>query len=298
MSTTTPPAERTQTRSKQRPTKAHTPTKQPSPKAKKERRGTVPPFPERKEGRARGGTQVGLWRGTAQDRWPAERWEEREGDCNAPTIKGKGPPCRKRAGWNTSHLGIGRCERHLGTTRNHEKAARRVLAAQAVQALGLGSRELDVSPSELLLHCNRVAAFDCELLERMLGSLELEPDSSGFVKVKNQDGEEHLEPMRPELKALYGPTYHLTGVWTGEGKPHPYWEMHEAAQKRAIQVSSICLKLKLKDEEVKANTLMAQAVADSHRALVAALGHSLQDPTVKAAMRQALTLVAGAQAAE
>lgn len=53
------------------------------------------------------------WRGTGLDRWPAERWEEREGFCNALTVKGKGPPCRHTAGWDTSHVGTGTCSRKL-----------------------------------------------------------------------------------------------------------------------------------------------------------------------------------------
>jgi hypothetical protein len=174
----------------------------------------------------------------------------------------------------------------------HRRSAAKVQAARAVERLGLGSRELNVSPAELLLHTNRVAAYDCEVLEGLLGSLELEPGSSGFVKDKDT-GE--LVPMRRELKALWGPTYHLTGVWTGEGKPHPYWEMHEAAQKRAYTISSTCLKLKLKEEASETNRLLAQGFVDAMRGVVQALGHSLTDPAVRTAMRAQLTAISGAQ---
>lgn len=174
-----------------------------------------------------------------------------------------------------------------------EKGRRRLEQAQAVERLGLGARELNVSPAELLLHTNRVAAYDCELLERMLSTLELEPEKQAFVKVKNADGQDQLVPMSTELKALYGPTYHLTGVWTGEGKPHPLWDMHEAAQKRAHLISSTCLKLKLKEEEAESNRIVALSFADAMRGLAQALGHSLTDPAVRDAMRQQLERVSG-----
>lgn len=200
-------------------------------------------------------------------------------------IKRDGKPCKR---WPCKGSTV--CTSHGANRASREKGRRRLEQAQAVERLGLGARELDVSPAELLLHANRVAAYDCRLLEGMLGSLELEPDARAFVK----DEQGQLVPMVPELKALYGPTYHLTGVWTGEGKPHPLWDMHEAAQKRAHLISSTCLKLKLKDEETKANTLVAQAFVEAMRGVVQALGHNLQDPAVRDAMRQHLELVAGA----
>ena len=200
-------------------------------------------------------------------------------------IKRDGKPCKR---WPCKGMTV--CTSHGANPVGREKGRRRLEQAQAVERLGLGRGELGMSPAELLLRCNRVAAHDCEMLRELLASLEQEPDTTGFVK----DEQGNLVPMKPELKALYGPTYHLTGVWTGEGKPHPYWSMHLEAEKHALAVSGTCLKLKLKDEETKANTLVAQAFVEAMRGVVQALGHNLQDPAVRDAMRQHLELVAGA----
>lgn len=57
-------------------------------------------------------------------------------------------PCTQAAGAGTDHPGIGRCKLHLGSTRNHAKAAQAVKARQAVAAFAL-PREIE--PHQALL---------------------------------------------------------------------------------------------------------------------------------------------------
>lgn len=66
--------------------------------------------------------------------------------CGATTRAGG--KCGLAAGAGTDHVGIGRCARHGGNTRNHKIAARKELARQAVATYGL-AREID--PATALL---------------------------------------------------------------------------------------------------------------------------------------------------
>lgn len=49
----------------------------------------------------------------------------REAACGARTRQGK-QPCRRPAGWGTSHVGWGNCKLHAGSTRNGVKHAHRL----------------------------------------------------------------------------------------------------------------------------------------------------------------------------
>lgn len=70
-------------------------------------------------------------------------------DCADKTAcDGCAPPCSSRAGAGTSHVGTGRCSRHLGSTRNHVRAAEVEMARQAVTKYGLA---VDVDPAEAMM---------------------------------------------------------------------------------------------------------------------------------------------------
>lgn len=66
--------------------------------------------------------------------------------CDAER-KGKSP-CSMRAGQGTDHVGIGRCSRHLGSTRNHKRAAQREQARQACELFSLTLEHRD--PADVL----------------------------------------------------------------------------------------------------------------------------------------------------
>jgi hypothetical protein len=95
---------------------------------------------------------------------------------------------------------------------------------------------------------------------------------------------------------LYEETFHLTGERTGEAKRHALVALYEDAQKRCSDIAAACLRAKVAEEQVRAAQTIAAAVADSHRALALALGHSPADPKVRQAMRAALAPIAGTAA--
>lgn len=77
--------------------------------------------------------------------------------CGATTRAGG--RCGRPAGWGTDHPGVGTCKLHLGATPNHERAAQREQARQAVEAHGLPR---DVDPNTALLEelCRTAGCVD------------------------------------------------------------------------------------------------------------------------------------------
>lgn len=65
--------------------------------------------------------------------------------CGART-RGSGQPCKLPAGWGTDHIGAGPCRKHLGSTRNHQEHARRVLAERAEASALAELHRLGVEP--------------------------------------------------------------------------------------------------------------------------------------------------------
>lgn len=80
-----------------------------------------------------------------------------------------GGPCQRPAGWGTDHAGYGRCKLHGGKTPNHQRAARRQQAAEAVASLGL---RRDVDPNTALLEEAHGAAGHVAWLAEGVGGLE------------------------------------------------------------------------------------------------------------------------------
>ena len=160
--------------------------------------------------------------------------------------------------------------------------------------LGAGTRELLVDPVNALLHVLFVAAFDAELVEQQVDRLMVEPEGDTFVR----DEGGVLKAIEPGMAALYGRTYHLTGVFTGEGRPHVLWGMHEAAQRRLREAAESCLKANISERRTQVAEREAHGLVAFAHALLPDLGHSLNDPTVKTAIRKALTHVASMQPAK
>jgi hypothetical protein len=74
--------------------------------------------------------------------------------CGATTRAGA--ECRKSAGWNTPHLGVGRCSLHGGCTPDHVKHAARQEAMEFV--VGALGHEMDIDPLDAALMAVRLAA--------------------------------------------------------------------------------------------------------------------------------------------
>lgn len=72
--------------------------------------------------------------------------------CGARTRQGN-KPCRRPAGWGTSHIGFGNCKLHGGSTRNGVRHAYALAAElEMFRVTARASRARDTPVAELLLH--------------------------------------------------------------------------------------------------------------------------------------------------
>lgn len=73
--------------------------------------------------------------------------------CGARTRQGDHGPCRRPAGWGTSHVGCGQCKLHGGATRNGVRHAYALAAElETFQVMARMTRERATPTAELLLH--------------------------------------------------------------------------------------------------------------------------------------------------
>jgi hypothetical protein len=86
------------------------------------------------------------------------------GKCGADK-KHSGGKCGNPAGFGTTHLGIGRCKFHGGTTRTHVKSA---LKEEAV----LMGCPKDMNPVDAMIWCIRITAGEVEWLTERISTVE------------------------------------------------------------------------------------------------------------------------------
>jgi hypothetical protein len=111
--------------------------------------------------------------------------------CNARTRSGA--PCRNRAGYKTTHQGIGRCAFHGGATANGNVNAARLEAAQ------LGA-EMQLEPHDaLLLTVRRSAAYEHYCARRVRELDEKQLVVTHEQRVTAADGETVTTSNRAEL---------------------------------------------------------------------------------------------------
>jgi len=129
-----------------------------------------------------------------------------------PRCECTGCRCQRPAGERTNHLGIGSCYRHGGSTETHVVAAQKEILQVAAARLGV---PLDVDAGEALIGLVREAAGNVEFYRRLIQELPThpEPDDLDF----DEDGKPHLSQGKT---GIYGRTYHVSGIPTGEAKPN------------------------------------------------------------------------------
>jgi hypothetical protein len=146
--------------------------------------------------------------------------------CGATKRDGSGDPCRRPAGWGTTHVGSGTCKLHLGSTVNAGRAAERERAMR--EALRFAPHlERDEDPAEVLLSLLRssraLAAYWEDLLTRGTAAL------------------------------------HTTGPG-GERRPSVEVTLWEAEKDRAEKIASTCIRLGLEERRVRVAEGMGDAM--------------------------------------
>ena len=138
------------------------------------------------------------------------------------------------------------CYTHGGAAKQvRAKAAKRVVAAKAASELArLGQALVEVDAGEALVHLIWEAAANLEWYRAKLVELDIE----------------------------YGPTYHATGVPTGEGKPHVLVTMYDAERDRLASYAAAALRAGVDERRVRLVEADAARVFAALVETLAALG--------------------------
>jgi hypothetical protein len=197
-----------------------------------------------------------------------------------------GDICSQRAGHGTSHPKIGRCSRHGGNTASHTAAAAAEVARRACNTLGL---PIETGPGEALLQelCETVG--NVAFYRSLVRQLPTHPDPD--VYVQPEEGEEEGHWKRGQT-GVYGRTYHVSGIPTGEAKPHILVVLYNAERKHLKEVSAAALNAGVQERAVAAMedaaTRMVAVLAD----YTERLGLDRESPAVLEAGSEALKLLA------
>jgi len=196
----------------------------------------------------------------------------------------KGTLCSLRAGHGTDHVGTGPCKRHGGSTRNHVKAAQRALAVKACATLGV---PIQTGPGEALLQelCETVGnvAFYRALVQQL--------DAHPAPDERIGEGEDAYY-ARGE-PGVYGRTYHVSGIATGEAKPHVLVQLYNAERKHLKEVSAAALSAGVQDRWVSALENTATTVVQVLTDFATRMGLDPGAEDVREAGRASLLLIAG-----
>jgi hypothetical protein len=173
-----------------------------------------------------------------------------------------GGACRRPAGWGTNHVGYGRCKLHGGNTRNHQQAARRQQAAEAVASLRL---RRDVDPTTALLEEVHRAAGHVAWLGEMVGQLDEQHVVHGVVRtVQHPDGSRTVE-------ARAG-----VNVWV---------RLYQGERDRLVRAAKVAIDAGVAEHEVRITEQQAAQLAQVITAILSDLGHDLTDEHVRNVVR-------------
>lgn len=170
--------------------------------------------------------------------------------CGARSRQGR--RCVQRAGWGTTHIGIGACKLHGGSTPNHQIAAARRLTDQRAQELlaEMGNPEpVEDVYGELLGLAGQMKRFS-DVMYQMVSELER-------VGYAGQSGEQVKAEVFAFLKAA------------------------ERAESILVNIS----KLNLEERRVRLNEAQATLVYELGRRALAAIGLGEHQEAFRAAFR-------------
>lgn len=186
--------------------------------------------------------------------------------CGAKRKQGEpGATCQKPAGWGTDHVGDGACRLHLGSTRDHKKAAAKAAAARAVATYGL-PRNID--PHSALLEEVHRTAGHVEWLGQVVGELEAKALVWGRAEVVKGGKDPHVTKKAGEnayLQLYRQERAHLTRVSAEAIKAGVEERRVKVEEHRATMLvdvlGNIFDNLDLTDEQLaKVNELVPQAL--------------------------------------
>ncbi len=209
--------------------------------------------------------------------------------CGAKTKTGT---CRNVAGKGTDHLHVGRCSRHLGRTANHAKAAEAEIARRACATLGVA---IETGPGEALLRelCETVG--NVAFYRALVQELPAHPVADVYVAEHEVDGEIVKAHWQRGDPGVYGRTYHVSGIPTGEAKPHILVQLYNAERKHLKDVSAAALSAGVQERAVAAMEDAATTVVAVLQEFCRRMAIDPLSPEAREAGEQSLRLIAGGQ---
>ena len=132
------------------------------------------------------------------DEQPMDQAGSDAGHALCGAAKRGGGTCTLTAGHGTTHLGIGRCKFHGGSTPNHERSAQRVQAERDVELFGA---RRDVHPAEALLELVQWTAGEVDYWRQEVRRLDADDLTWGVTKVKEGgDDRGTTEEAKPAIE--------------------------------------------------------------------------------------------------
>ncbi len=151
-------------------------------------------------------------------------------DCpkHCGTPRDCGLPCTLPKGWGTDHVGIGRCRKHLGTTKNHVAHAEAEKARRAVSEF---AARRDVEPTEALL----------EVLGIRAGMVAFLTEQIAFMETTDQL---------------------VTTSSAGDEKPSIWVEMLDTALREYGKVAKACADAKIDERRIRIEESIGRQLSD------------------------------------
>jgi hypothetical protein len=192
--------------------------------------------------------------------------------CGAKKRNGK--HCERPKGWGTSHPGVGCCKLHGGSTPTHERAAEIELARRECLTLGI---PIETHPIEALIHEVWEAAGNVAFYRQLVQQLPTHPVDDVLVpavEVEGEDGKPQTIPAHWERGAsgVYGRTYHVSGIPTGEAKPHVLVVLYNDERKRLREASDSALRANVDERRVRIAEADAERITAAQMRALTAMG--------------------------
>lgn len=169
-------------------------------------------------------------------------------------------PCNK---W--PRQGVAVCQKHGGNAPQIIAAAGRKLEEAKVRAvvdrLGLS---IEISPIDSLLDAVYEASGNVEFYRSLVAALPTHPENDEIVYT-DEKGTDHYKRGDP---GIYGRTYHLSGVPTGEAKKHILVQMYDEERDRLARYRKDAISLGIEERRVQ---LEENRAAEVFRAVTQAL---------------------------
>lgn len=222
--------------------------------------------------------------------------------CGASRVDRPGWHCTQTKGWGTGHPGIGRCKLHGGATENHNRAAFKEIARRECERLGLPIR---IDPGEALIQEVWESAGNVAFYRQLVQELSAYPEPDRYVSAEEarEEADELGVPEDPDEEqgghwrrgepGVYGLTYHVSGLPTGEAKPHVLVQMYNDERKHLAAVAAAALKAGVEERRVRIAEDLGERIAEFSRALIAELGLDPSSEPARAAFHKHLTVITG-----